>query len=143
MTFMVTFKVEGEPKGKGRPRFRSTGKFVHAYTDSKTREYENKIKASALVAMGASKPLKSPVVIFIDVVKGIPASYSKKRTSDCLSGREHPTKKPDIDNTMKACLDAMNGIVYVDDKQVVSIHARQSYGEEPHVEIFVKEAGYV
>jgi Holliday junction resolvase RusA-like endonuclease len=136
---MITFKIDGEPRGKGRPRFRALGKFIQTYTDSKTKDYENLIKASAMLAMGASKPLETPVVIFIDAVKGIPASYSKKRTSDCLSGFERPTKKPDIDNIMKACLDAMNKVVYLDDKQVVSIHARQSYGTHPHVEIFVKE----
>jgi Holliday junction resolvase RusA-like endonuclease len=139
MTFMVTFRVEGEPKGKGRPRFRSTGKFVQTYTDSKTRDYENTIKASAMIAMGASKPLESPVAVFIHATKGIPASYSKKRTEACLNGIERPSKKPDLDNIMKACLDAMNEVVYLDDKQVVSIHATQVYGTYPNVEVLVRE----
>ena len=44
MTFMVTYLVEGNPIGKGRPRFAKRGKFVSTYTPTKTRDYESLIK---------------------------------------------------------------------------------------------------
>ena len=139
MTFMVTFRVEGPPQGKGRPRFSTRGGFVKTYTPQTTVTYENMIKASAMVAMGASEPLESPIAVFLHVTKGIPASYTKKRIEACLNGSERPTKKPDIDNILKCYLDAMNNIVYKDDKQVVTIHATQVYGTFPVVEVLVKE----
>jgi len=139
MTFMVTFRVEGPPQGKGRPRFSTRGGFVKTYTPQTTVTYENMIKASAMVAMGASKPLESPIAVFLHVTKAIPASYTKKRIEACLNGSERPTKKPDIDNILKCYLDAMNDIVYKDDKQVVTIHATQVYGTFPVVEVLVKE----
>ena len=139
MTFMVTFRVEGPPQGKGRPRFSTRGGFVKTYTPQTTVTYENMIKASAMLAMGASEPLESPIAVFLHVTKGIPASYTKKRIEACLNGSERPTKKPDIDNILKCYLDAMNNIVYKDDKQVVTIHATQVYGTFPVVEVLVKE----
>jgi Holliday junction resolvase RusA-like endonuclease len=92
-----------------------------------------------MLAMGASEPLETPIAVFLYVTKGIPASYTKKRTEACLNGSERPTKKPDIDNILKCYLDAMNEIVYLDDKQVVTIHATQVYGTSPVVEVLVKE----
>jgi len=139
MTFMVTFRVEGPPQGKGRPRFSTRGGFVKTYTPQTTVTYENMIKASAMVAMGASEPLESPIAVFLHVTKGIPASYPKKRIEACLNGSERPTKKADLDNILKCFLDAMNDIVYKDDKQVVTIHATQVYGTFPVVEVLVKE----
>jgi Holliday junction resolvase RusA-like endonuclease len=52
---------------------------------------------------------------------------------------ERPCKKPDIDNILKAYLDAMNGIVYEDDTQVVSLHSTKVYGTVGLVEVLVKE----
>jgi Holliday junction resolvase RusA-like endonuclease len=138
MTFVVTFKVEGKPEGKGRPRFARRGNFVTTYTDNKTKTYENKIRDIAMVAMGASKPLMTPLEAFIYISYPVPASYSKSRTKDCLEGLERPTKKPDIDNVIKAFLDSMNGIIYVDDTQVVELHSTKVYGE-PYVEVMIKE----
>jgi len=138
MTFVVTFKVEGKPEGKGRPRFARRGNFVTTYTDNKTKTYENKIRDIAMVAMGASKPLTTPLEAFIYISYPVPASYSKSRTKNCLEGLERPTKKPDIDNVIKAFLDSMNGIIYVDDTQVVELHSTKVYGE-PYVEVMIKE----
>lgn len=139
MTFEVMFKVEGTPIGKGRPKFARRGNFVSAYTPTKTRDYESLIADAAKQAMGSSEPLKTPVAAYIYITVPIPASYSKKRTEACLSGLERPCKKPDIDNVIKAYLDSMNGIVYDDDTQVVSLHSTKRYGSVGLVEVLVKE----
>ena len=138
MTFVVTFKIPGKPEGKGRPRFARRGKFVTTYTDNKTRTYESKIKDIAMVAMGASMPLTTPLEAFIYISYPVPASYSKTRKADCLANTERPNKKPDIDNVVKAVCDSINGVVYVDDTQIVDLHATKVYGE-PYVEVLIKE----
>ena len=139
MTFMVTFMVEGTPVPKGRPRFARRGKFVSTYSPKNTVEYETKVSESAKLAMGASEPLETPVGAYIYITLPVPASYSKKRTEACLSGQEKPTKKSDIDNYCKAIFDGMNGIVFVDDSLVVSLHATKVYGTIGMVEVMVKE----
>jgi Holliday junction resolvase RusA-like endonuclease len=139
MTFMVTFMVEGTPVPKGRPRFARRGKFVSTYSPKTTVDYETKVSESAKLAMGASEPLETPVGAYIYITLPVPASYSKKRTQACLSGEERPTKKSDIDNYCKAIFDGMNGIVFLDDSLVVSLHATKVYGTIGMVEVMVKE----
>jgi Holliday junction resolvase RusA-like endonuclease len=55
-----------------------------------------------------------------------------------LARIERP-KKMDIDNVCKCVLDAMNGIVYVDDRQVVSLHATKRYDTISSVHVCVRE----
>jgi Holliday junction resolvase RusA-like endonuclease len=139
MTFMVTFMVEGTPVPKGRPRFARRGKFVSTYSPKTTVDYESKVSESAKLAMGGSEPLETPLGAYIYITLPVPASYSKKRTQACLSGQERPTKKSDIDNYCKAIFDGMNGIVFVDDSLVVSLHATKVYGTIGMVEVMIKE----
>jgi Holliday junction resolvase RusA-like endonuclease len=89
--------------------------------------------------MGSSEPLDTPVTVAIYIRVGIPASYSKQKRKDALAGTIKPTKKPDLDNIAKAFLDAMNEIVYLDDKQVVGLHVTKVYAETPAVEVMVTE----
>ena len=139
MTFMVNFMVEGTPVPKGRPRFARRGKFVSTYSPKTTVDYETKVAEAAQLAMGSSEPLETPVGAYIYITLPIPASYSKKRKQDCLSGQERPTKKSDIDNYCKAVFDGMNGIVFLDDSQIVSLHSTKVYGTIGMVEVMVKE----
>jgi Holliday junction resolvase RusA-like endonuclease len=139
MTFMVTYMVEGNPVGKGRPKFARRGNFVSAYTPTKTRDYESVIKEAAQKAMGSNELLETPVTVAIYITVPIPQSYSKKRSEACLNGSEKPIKKPDIDNIAKCFLDAMNEIVYKDDTQVLTLHITKVYGTVGMVEVMVKE----
>ena len=139
MSFQVMFSVEGTPVPKGRPRFSRRGNFVSTYTPTKTRDYESLIAQAARIAMSTAEPLKTPVAAYIYITVPIPQSYSKKRSAACLDGSERPCKKPDADNILKAYFDAMNGIVYEDDSQIVSIHATKRYGLIGMVEVLVKE----
>ena len=134
MTFQVTYSVEGDPVGKQRPRF-SRGR---TYTPKKTVDYESLIASKASQAMGSSEPLQTPVAIFIWISHAIPASYSKKRKEACLNGLDWP-KKPDLDNVAKVFLDAMNGIVYKDDVQVVKLRVSKRYYTEASVHVLVRE----
>jgi len=139
MTFVVMYTVYGEPQGKGRPRFARRGAFTHAYTPEKTKTYEDEIRFMARVAMGASPPLETPVTVAIYIRMEIPKSFSKQKRKDALEGIIKPMKKPDLDNVSKCYLDAMNEIVYLDDKQVVNLHVTKVYSEIGAVEIMVKE----
>ena len=134
MTFQVIFSVEGDPVGKQRPRF-SRGR---TYTPKKTVDYEELIADKARSAMGSSDPLETPIAVYIYINHAVPASYSKKRKEGCLSRLERP-KKPDLDNVAKGYLDAMNGIVYKDDVQVVSLHVTKRYDTIASVHVCVRE----
>lgn len=135
---IVNFEVPGDPIPKGRPRFARRGTFVQTYTDSKTIEYETRVATLARIAMGSSEPLKSHLTVFLYLRYTVPASYTKKRKEACLNGFEYP-KRIDLDNCYKSITDAMNGIVYVDDSQIVEAHILKCYAEEPGVNIMIQE----
>ena len=139
MTFMVTFKVDGTPVPKGRARYARRGNFISTYTPEKTRTYETLIRDSAIEAMGASEPLKTPVSLYLYIRVPIPASATKKRLQAISDGSEKPTKKPDASNILKSVEDGMNGVVYHDDSQIINIHVTKVYSSLPGVDICVKE----
>ena len=139
MTFQINFKIDGPPRGKGRPRFAHRGNFVSTYTDSKTRAYEDHVRECATKAMGASEPLKTALDAFIYVSFDVPSSYSKKRREACLNGLEKHIKKPDLDNVVKAILDGCEKIIFLSDAQIVYTHSVKKYGH-PHVEVLFRES---
>ena len=139
MTFVVTFSVDGIPHGKGRPRFRRIGNFVSTYTDAKTKTYEALVKEAAKKAMGSSEPLETPISFYCHIRLPVPKSYSKKLSEACLSGLVSPIKKPDWDNVAKSVADAMNGVVYLDDSQIVRAVISKAYAAEAGVDIAIAE----
>jgi Holliday junction resolvase RusA-like endonuclease len=138
MSLVVTFTVDGDPVPKGRPRFARRGQFVQTYTDAKTIDYETHVAMKARQAIGSSEPLEGALTVFMYLRYAIPASYSKRRKEACLRGVEYP-KKIDIDNVYKSITDAMNGIVYVDDSQIVEAHITKVYAEEAGANVMVRE----
>lgn len=48
-----------------------------------------------------------------------------------IDGKIYPLVKPDIDNCIKSIMDALNGVAYKDDKQVVLVRSIKRYGEHP------------
>lgn len=141
MTFMVCFDIQGNPIPKGRPRFRRTKTFITTYTPRKTLDFEDLVRKHSMEAMGKTDLIESPVCVILYFRLPVPQSYSKKRSEACLSGLEKPMNKRggDIDNLAKACLDAMNGIIYKDDCQITSLHCKKVYSNVSGVNILVKE----
>ena len=134
----VTFRVDGQPHAKGRPRFTRKGGFVRAYTDEKTLAYESIIRLAAQKSMGGSEPLKTALDAFIYISFAVPLSYSKKRKEACLNGLERHTKKPDIDNVVKAVLDGCDKVIFENDSQIINLYVTKKYGE-PYVEVLIRE----
>ncbi len=121
----MEFIVEREPQGKARPRF--SRKSGTVYTPSKTAKYEKEIRQSFLAAGGKMIPAGSYVAVTVDAYFSIPKSYTKRKRLECEHNIKRPDKKPDIDNVLKAVLDALNKVAYADDKQVIGIVCRKWY----------------
>lgn len=135
---MIAFVVATTPIGKARPRFARAGGFVRAYTPTKTIAFEATVAASARHAMGGRGPLAGPLSVEIRAAMPIPASWSAKRRAAAMDGLTLPTSKPDADNVAKAILDALNGICFADDAQVVTLTVRKAYGAAPGVGVVIE-----
>jgi Holliday junction resolvase RusA-like endonuclease len=138
----LSFTVPGTPVAKGRARsFIRAGHVAH-YTPEKTARYENLVKLAGCDAMAGHSPMQGALSLVCTFWMPVPTSYSKKRTADCLAGRELPAKKPDTDNMLKAIKDGCNTVVWGDDCQVVDVTASKRYGDNPRAEIYVCEANH-
>lgn len=133
MKSTVKFTVDGEPQGKGRPRFsRVTG---HAYTPEKTQTYESLIRSDYYRQCPGVRFDTGAVALTIISYASIPESKSRNMKAMMRQGFELPTKKPDIDNIVKAVMDALNGAAWKDDKQVCVLSVRKFYSDCPRLEV--------
>jgi Holliday junction resolvase RusA-like endonuclease len=135
---IIRFKIYGEPVAKGRPRFSFRGKFARAYTPAKTAAAENNLRAQALMYKPVN-PLDTALFVGIKVFRSIPKSMSKKRIEAAEKGEIRPVTKPDIDNYQKLVYDALNGIFWRDDSQIVDSRAAKFYSVTPRIEIEIME----
>lgn len=123
----VNVIIDGMPVAKARPRF-SNG---HTYTPSKTTNYEYKV-----AQLYEGPKIEGPVMLDIGFFFPIPKSWSKKK-------KENPptfTKKPDIDNLLKAIMDGLNGVAWDDDSQVNRVSMFKGYtkySEEGYTCVYV------
>jgi len=134
-----SFTVYGTPVGKGRPRFRNTGKFVQAYTPEKTAAYETLVKLAYQQEHGGAPLLAGALHMRIEAYFPIPKATSKKNIEKMLHGDILHTKKPDADNVIKAIADALNGVAYADDSAISSLTVMKKYSDTPRVEIMISE----
>lgn len=136
---MIQFTIPGQPVAKGRPKFTVQGGFAKVYTPKKTADYEALVAGIARNAMAGRAPSAAPIEVMLELRMEIPVSWSKAKRLAASVGTVRATKKPDADNVLKGVKDACNGIVWVDDSQVVVITVRKLYHADPCVVIAVRE----
>lgn len=117
--------IDQKPLPKERPRFNT--KSGHAYTPLKTAKYESHIKFAAQCV--CQRPFENAVEMTIRF------NFLKAKSSKLT----HVTKRPDLDNLIKPILDALNGVAFVDDSQIVQIYASKKFGDFENIEITVHE----
>ena len=111
------FKVYGKVRGQSRPRFTTRGGFVKAYKDKRDVAYEQAIAEAYREAGGTLHA--GAVEVHITAYRALPQSLPIKVT------HEPDTFSPDVDNLCKIFLDALNGVAYKDDAQVVYLIAKK------------------
>lgn len=107
--------VVGEVVGKPRPRFTSYGGRVRTFTPKKGETFESIVR----VAYQAQGGTMHDGAVEVEIAYRRPMPKSRPKKVD----REWDSFKPDIDNVAKAVLDALNGVAFADDKDVVSLKA--------------------
>lgn len=109
------------PVAKGRPRFTRDGR---CYTPQKTRDYEKAIAEFAAPLFVS--PLDGPIKLTIEFYLPRPKALKKPE------GRIRHTKRPDLDNLIKAIKDALNGLAWHDDSQVCETISKKYYAPVGH-----------
>lgn len=83
------------------------------YEPEDYKRFKEELGYVARRVMGEREPLSEPLRAQIEI-------YRRVKISSLNYG--------DLDNHIKACLDALNGICYKDDRQIVEIHAKKLKG---------------
>lgn len=128
--------IPGKVVGKQRPKFSRQGNFVKTYTPEKTVNYENWVKMCWMNS--GQEKMQGNIIAVIVARFMIPQSFSKKKRNE-LNEKPCP-KKPDCDNIAKSILDALNGIAYDDDAQIVELSVSKVYSAtEEGVDLYLTE----
>lgn len=130
VSYSLEFEIPIAPVAKGRARYSSANGFVRTYTPKKTKDYEASVKRFADIHKPSS-PLLGPLHVVIEVYL---ARIKRPKYSA-------PCTRPDIDNYVKAILDALNKVIFKDDGQVTHLTASKHYTTDyPKIKIRVDEA---
>lgn len=115
---------------------------VHHRGDPKAKRmkaWKRLVGQYAQAAMFRHSMVTGPVELSIVVYrcKGLPRSRAAR--ADALAGLVVPTTSPDATNLQKAAEDALQGIVYENDSQVVDVRTQKRYSLDPRLVIEVSE----
>jgi Holliday junction resolvase RusA-like endonuclease len=124
--------IHGAPVGKGRPRH-GNGR---TWTPRETVLAEQEIRRAWEDA--GSPRLTGPLAVHVCLVVVRPRGHYRKDGDLTAEGLRHPhpdNRKPDVDNALKLCLDALNTRAWEDDVRIVSAHVERVWGVHPLVEI--------
>ena len=135
----IEFEILGKVKAKQSFRISKEG---FKYTPADIKSYANWVRLSFMQKYPKHLPsifFDKPLMVEIDVDFMIPKSFSKKKQELAKDGFLRPTVKPDCDNISKNLCDAMNGFVFPDDKQIVSLIVRKWYSETEKVTVKISE----
>lgn len=108
--------VEGLPKTQGsKNAYHRGGRIVLVETSKGLKSWRETIAHVAKL----TNPEVTTQAVKLDLLFLLPAP--KKPV------RRFPTTKPDLDKLARACLDALSGVYYVDDAQVVALDLQKAY----------------
>lgn len=111
-------KIPMVPVAKGRPRF-GNGR---TFTPKKTKDAENLIQA-VVKKQFKLKPFDGPLRVEVVFMFERPKS----------SKNEYPIVRPDLDNIFKLVADALNGILWKDDSQIIELASMKIYDVRPGI----------
>ena len=139
--------IPGAPHAQGRARFARIGDHVRTYDPKESKDWKSYAKVllwEAVAKQGGGIFIQDGAVCLRVLACFACTSTDAKKKSIRECGNRWHTKKPDLDNIIKAIKDAGRSILWTDDSQVSAIHAEKIVlrpGESPFVQISVCKMG--
>lgn len=143
----IAFEVEGRPVPQGSMVASYNRKQGVAHVHHVAGEALAQWRASVRLAAREAGAVQSPSAIAIMVWFGMPRPKAHMRWSGgkLIPKMQHyydePIVSPDLDKLVRAILDALTGVCYADDAQVIQIYASKHYAEKTRVEVYEVEPG--
>lgn len=141
---MIRFTVYGRPRPAGSKRPVQVGpkngpkRTIIIDANEHSREWKNKVKRVARASYWDGK-LTGPLRVRMTFYFARPKSHERKN-GELRAGKSfHHTHAPDVLKLGRAVEDALTGIVWEDDAQIVEEFLSKSYGESDRVEVEIEE----
>ncbi len=138
---MIELTIPGDPVPQPRHKISTWGGRGRAYIAARHPIHAYKAAIQLVARSRIAKPLDGWLVVDIEAVFGRPPSHRTK-TGLSKGAPAYPGGVGDWDNVSKAVCDALQGIAYGNDHQVVDGRCRKRYagpGEEPRTTITIRE----
>jgi len=134
------FEITGEPRPKQSARFYHTGKFIKSYQTQTVKNEESNVKMQVIAQLPAGFAIaQGPIMVTKLHYVFSPPKKTTKRDMKAIEAGElvYKATKPDLtDNLNKGVFDALQGIIYTNDSQIISLdNVKKIYGLRPRVEI--------
>lgn len=129
---MIYFIIPGKAKGKDRPKFNKN--YKHVYTKDSTKQYEDLV-AALCKSKYKGDPMDCPFNVAINIFTAPAKSLSKKKKAELM--KDSPMKTPDLDNVAKIIMDALNKVVWNDDRQVVALKVQRVWSNDNYVSVTI------
>lgn len=137
-TDQLFFKFDIEPVPQLRPRVSSRGGYVRVYDPPKVKQFKSFLRSLAS-SQYSRPPLLGPLSVSLTFYRPVQKSISQSERERRLSNESKPVVKPDTDNYIKSTLDALNGVLWHDDAQIVKITGEKRYSDHPKITVSVKQ----
>ena len=125
MSFYVELEIPIEPVAAVRPKVTRWS----TYYPGRYGKYLEEMRAWLNVHCDRQAPKETLLEVTAEFELSRPKShYGTGRNGDVVKRSAPVVPHQDVDNLLKGLLDALTGNAYVDDKQVVEVIARKSYG---------------
>jgi Holliday junction resolvase RusA-like endonuclease len=144
---LIRFTVLGTPQPAGsKTAYVRGGKAVVTDASKKSRPWKHEVKVAAMAAIiwddGDKRyyppPLEGPLMLSLRFYVQRPKSHHGKRGLR-PSAPAYPTTRPDVLKLARGVEDALTGICYRDDSQIVVELLSKHYGDPPRVEVEVEQ----
>lgn len=116
----LEFTVPTDPRGWQKPKPLGYGLAIKGREEQAYQGDIAKFARQAKEAAGLHDLIRGGVRLSVIAYLVVPPSYRPSRRADCLAGRILPAVKPDFDRILNSVGDALTGVLWVDDKQVVA-----------------------
>ena len=138
----MTLEVPGDPPISKRPRAsrikngsgQVVGIRVHAADAAEQRSMRSEI---TLRIPEGYVPFAGEVEIHLGIYRPMLSGWPQYKRLLAELGYVRPESKPDFDNFAKILIDAMRGVVFVDDGQIVVGNVSLNYSVRPRLEVTV------
>lgn len=138
--YQLTVYGNAEPAGSKRAFYRPGLGVRVVDANPKSREWKNLVATEA--GKVASGFLDGPLRLDATFYRPRPAShYGSGRNADRLkdSAPAYPTTRPDATKLLRGVEDALRGVFYRDDAQIVDQHVRKEWGEPARAVVKVEQ----